>query len=140
MMRMAGLAGLILAVALAGRAEAQTKKDKGPETTTTLTFNAEIVKIESARGELKRVILTATNKNVGITNASHDVTRKTKVIFVDEKGNHDLTLRTVLTDEAAKEHFQTGKIIRVNVSPGAFINEIRFGPGLQNKPKTDDKP
>jgi hypothetical protein len=134
MTRVAGLAGLILAVAVAGRAEGQKKVE------VTLTYNAEIVKIESAGGELKRLVLTATNKNLGITNASHEVTRKTKIVFVDEKGTRDLTLKSVLTDDAAREHFQTGKTIRVNVSPGSIVNEIRFGPGLQKKPKTDDKP
>ena len=117
MIRIAPLTVLLAALVLVDTASAQK---------TTLTLTVQIDKIEEAKGEVTKLYITS--KAAGIKNSPHNLSKKIKIFFDDEKESRELTPKTLLTDEAAKEYFQTGKTIRElcreeGVLPDATLND-----------------
>jgi hypothetical protein len=119
---------LTMALMAVGNAKGADKKENA------LTFNAEIIKVETDKaGNVQRIFFEATNKDLGIGKSDLQIAKDTKFTFVDEKGTRALSAKEVLTDETAKEHFQTGKTVRITGAAG-FAKEIQFGPAA-TKPK-----
>jgi uncharacterized protein (TIGR03067 family) len=106
----------------------------GADKETSLTFNAEITKVEATRGAMHRIFFEATDKNLGIGKSDLHVNIETKFIFDDENGSRAVAHKKVLTDETVKEYLEAGKIIRVT-AVGGNAKEIRFGPNATNPKK-----
>src|SRR5262245_51691938 len=124
MVRTLLIVGVGLATVAVNTADGQGKR--------VLTFNAELIKIEKANDEVKKVWVTATTKDLGIDNAELLITPKTKFFFVDDKGSRELSAKSALTDAAAKDHLQASKLVRVT-GAGGVVHELRFGPAAVPK-------
>lgn len=103
----------------------------GAKTSLTLTF--EVLKVEQAKGAVSKLRLSSKSARIEET---FTIAKGAKFVFDDGEKTRDLTAKTVLTDETAKEWLQEGKKVRTSVITGkTSIDSIRFGPGVQKKAK-----
>lgn len=115
------LAGLLLAVFVVS-AESQV----------TLKLTMKMESFKTKGGAVTSVRLISERANITDDFA---ISAKTKLTFHDGTSEKKMTPKTLLTDEAAKEHFKEGSQVVASLVPGGGIQSLTFGPGaLKKKP------